>query len=125
MNFFKRRKILKNANVLTLVPLRKMEHKQKEGDKVTLIVPKFKNEILNDLLIPKSKPRHHSIHLDILGSFLWKHIDGEKNIEQICDILYENHTEEFKDRGDAIDRATKYVSMLYEQRYITFRELVR
>lgn len=101
------------------------EHEVRDESKVSLIVPKFRNEAFADILVPKSKPRNFTIHLDDLGSAAWLAIDGEMNVQQICDIVYHKYKDTFQSMDDAIERITKYFSMLYEERYINFKELER
>jgi len=120
MNFFQRRKILKKANSLELVPVRQHDHEISEDGLVTLLVPKFKNPKLANFMIPKRKPKHFSIKLDKLGSAGWLEIDGKKSIREICAILTTTLGDEIQ---PVEDRFTKFCFLLYEQRYITFTVL--
>jgi len=43
VGYFKRRKILKNANFLTLTPIQKFDHKVDENGIVTVLIPRFKD----------------------------------------------------------------------------------
>ena len=121
MNFFQRRRILKGANYLTLTPVRIHAHEVGQDGKVTLFVPKFKNPALRKGLIPRGKSEHFRIHLDELGSATWLLIDGESTVGEICSRLEERS-------GHTVDaaetRVTRFLTLLYDQRYITFRELM-
>ena len=119
-NFFQRRRILKGANYLTLTPVRIHSHEVGENGKVTLIVPKFKNPLFRQWLIPRGKSDHFRIHLDELGSATWMLIDGESNVAEICSKLMEHMGEKI---SPAQTRVTKFLTLLYDQRYISFREL--
>ncbi|HNS17229.1 MAG TPA: PqqD family protein [Bacteroidales bacterium] len=120
MNFFQRRRILKGANYLTLTPVRIHAHEIAENGRVTLMVPKFKNQVLREYLIPRNKSDHFRIHLDELGSATWLAINGESNVAEICSKLHESLGEKI---SPAEQRVTRFLTLLYDQRYITFREL--
>ncbi|HRZ22062.1 MAG TPA: PqqD family protein [Bacteroidales bacterium] len=120
LNFFQRRRILKGANYMTLTPVRIHAYEVGEDGKVTLFVPKFKNPALRKWLIPRGKSEHFRIHLDVPGSATWLLIDGETTVEVICTRI----EEQFRDKLTSADRSvTRFLTLLYDQRYITFREL--
>jgi hypothetical protein len=104
-----------------LTPVRIHPHEVGEDGRVTLIVPKFKNQVLSQWLIPRGKSGHFRIHLDELGSATWLFIDGESNVSEICLKLEENLGDKI---SPAQSRVTKFLTLLYDQRYITFRELL-
>lgn len=120
LNFFQRRRILKGANYLTLTPVRIHTHEVGEDGKVTLFVPKFKNPALRKWLIPRGKSELFRIHLDALGSATWLLIDGETTVGDICTRLEEQSADTI---SSAETRVTRFLTLLYDQRYITFREL--
>lgn len=120
-NFFQRRRILKGANYLNLTPVRIHSHEVTEDGKVTLFVPKFKNPALRQWLIPKGKSDHFRIHLDEAGSATWLLINGESTVAEICAQLEEQQGEKIT---PAQIRVTRFLTLLYDQRYITFRELM-
>ena len=123
LNFFQRRKILKNSNTLELHPVRRHEHDYTKDGNICLIVPKFNKRWMRNVFIPHRRKEHFTIYLDELGSATWLEIDGEKSVQQICDILKEKLGEKIKPHHEVEDRVTKFLSQLYEQRYITFKEL--
>ncbi|MEI6124718.1 MAG: PqqD family protein [Bacteroidota bacterium] len=119
VNFFQRRKILKKLNYMEATPIRKCNFETNEAGIVTLIVPKFKNEKFNTFFFHQRK-RYFRIALDELGSTVWLQIDGIINVATIC-----NKAEELL--GEKIqpvhDRIPKFFTMLYEARYISFKEI--
>ncbi|MBP6977765.1 MAG: PqqD family protein [Bacteroidales bacterium] len=119
-NFFQRRRILKGANYLALTPVRIHAHVIGEDGRVILIVPKFKNPVLRQWLIPRNKSDHFRIHLDGPGSATWLAIDGVSNVSEICSRLEESLGEKI---SPAESRVTRFLTLLYDQRYITFKEL--
>ena len=123
LNFFQRRKILKNANFLNLVPVRMHEHEIMETGNVCLKVPKFRKKWMRDFFIAGTRKKHFDIYLDELGTAAWLEIDGEKNVDQICNALISNMGSRIQPFEEVDQRVAKFLSQLYEQRYITFREL--
>jgi hypothetical protein len=119
LNFFQRRKILKKLNYLEVVPVAKVGHETDEKGLVILLVPKFSNEKFNNFMF-KNRTRHFKIHLDELGSSVWMQIDG---LRKVGDIVH--NLNEAKEGGlpDAEMRVTKFMTILYETRYISFREI--
>ena len=120
-NFFQRRKILKKANYLLLTPIRVHNHKVEENGHVILIVPKFKKEWMRNFFVPSRKSKHFRIKLDEIGSATWLAIDGKSNVQTICNRL----GIQLGDKMDhAEERVTKFLTILYDQRYVTFKELL-
>ncbi len=123
VNFFSRRRILKKANFLDLRPVRVLGHEVREDGGITLLMPRFKNRINAVLFQPASKERFIYIKLDRFGGHTWLFIDGQSSVAKICDRLKEQFPEELKPVEETEIRVTKFLSMLYQQRYITFREI--
>jgi len=116
MNFFRRRKILKKLNFLDATPIRVCQHQDEEDGKISVIVPKFRNERFNNWFLGR-RPKNFLVRFDQTGSDVWRLIDGQRNVEEICSEFEKQNLEE------AVDRITKFLSQLYEQRYITLKEL--
>ena len=123
MNFFKRRKILKKINFLDVRPVRLLSHEVREDGGITLLMPRFKNRFNATLFQPASKDKFIFIKLDRFGSHSWLLIDGDSTVTQICTKLREQFPEELKPIEETEDRVTKFISLLYQQRYITFLEI--
>ncbi|MDP2424532.1 MAG: PqqD family protein [Bacteroidales bacterium] len=121
LTIFQRRRILKNANYLELIPVRTQTFETGEDGQITLLVPKFKSKTLSYFIIPQSKSDHFRINFDQLGSATWQMIDGKMNVGKICTALSERLGEKIH---PAEERVTKFLTLLYEQRYITFTELL-
>lgn len=87
--------------------------------KVTLVVPKFARQWMQNFFIAPARKKTVNIHLDELGSAVWLRIDGNKTTLQIAGELKEKYPE----AEETEDRVVSFISMLYEQRYVTFRQL--
>jgi len=123
MNFLKRRKILKQSNFLDLRPVRILLHESREDGLINLMMPRFKNKYWSRMFQPRSRSEFIIIKLDQSGSRTWMLIDGEISVLRICEKLMEQYPDDFTQTEETGKRVTKFLSMLYEQRYITFREI--
>lgn len=124
MNFFQRRKVLRRANFLDLVPVRMIGEESAEGDRVNLLMPRFKKKITSSIFQPRSKEPYIRIRLDLFGSLAWMLIDGTATVGQIAGALKAKHPEKFRPEDETEERVTKFFAMLYQQRYISFREIM-
>jgi hypothetical protein len=124
MNFFQRRKILKKANYLDLTPVRAMEHVIREDGNVSVLLPRFKNKYSSALFQPGRKSKEIHIKLDAAGSSIWLLIDGIVSVHQICIKMNALHPEKMQPTEETEKRVTGFLSLLYQQRYITFREIM-
>ena len=113
---FKKTKVI---NYLELTPVRNREFIEEEG-KITILIPKFKNNFLKSL-IPKKRSTNFHINFDELGSETWRKIDGEKRVDVIVGELSEMFGEKI---APAEERVTKFLSQLFQHKFIKFKELV-
>ena len=120
VGFFERGRILKSTSALDLIPVRIHNHKVEEDGIVTILVPKFKNEKFARFFIPARKSIYISINLDELGSAVWLAMDGNKNTTAICNELTEAFGEKIH---PAEERVVKFLSGLYHNKHITFKQL--
>lgn len=120
MNFFERRKILKNTSAFDLTPIKLVEHEIAENNLVTLLLPKFRNKIAVKYFQPKIKSPNIKLKLDEIGSAVWLAIDGKKRINAIAAELVNL----FGDKIQPVEeRLPKFFTQLYEQKLITFEEI--
>lgn len=118
-NFFERRKIFKTANYLDLTPLIIFKSEESEDGLITILIPRFKGKFMNKYIV-REKARYIYLKLDELGSATWKEIDGIKNVGQICELLKIKLGDKLT---NAEERVTKFLSILYNNRHITFKEI--
>ena len=123
MNFFKRRKIFKQANFLDLRPVKVLSHELRDDGGINLLMPRFKNRVNSALFQPPSKDKIIFIKLDRFGGHTWLLIDGVSTVTEICEKLKEQFPGELEPVEETEDRVTKFLSLLYQQRYISFREI--
>lgn len=84
-----------------------------------LLVPRFKKKWLYTLFVPKRKGKEYRVKLDELGSKVWLAIDGEKNVETICQLVCLNLPE----KPDNFEqRVTGFLTLLFDRDFISFKE---
>ena len=120
MNFFERRAKLKNVNYLTLTPIRLESETVDENNIVTVLIPRFKSKFAQKHIVPKLKSIHIKLKLDVVGSAVWLLIDGTKKVSEMVPEL----VNKFNDTDESMEkRLTKFLSLLYDNRLITFKEI--
>jgi hypothetical protein len=108
-------------NFLEKIPVRNVKEFRQEGEKITLLIPKFKSERFGNWFIPASRSKHFSIHLDEMGSKVWNLIDGEKNTGEICNQFRVLIQEEDNPDHPVELRVTEFLRQLYKNRFIIFK----
>lgn len=121
MNYFDRRKVLKETNTMDLVPLRTRNHEIEE-ENLVLLVPKFEWKVLLNIL-PSLRNQYFRVKLDPLGSKVWRSIDGQKTVGDIARQIRSEDRNGELDLTDLEDRLGKYMSMLYERKFISFTQI--
>ena len=122
MNFFQRRRLLKQVNSLDLTPLRLLGHEPGEGAKVSILLPRFQGTIWKPLFQERIRRKYIPIRLDSFGSATWLLIDGTSTVAGIAGKLREQFPQDLEAGDDTETRVAKFIFLLYDQRYITFRE---
>jgi len=125
VSFFQRRKILKQANSLDLHPIQLLESEKRDENTVNILLPRFKNKTALKLFRPHWKPEFIRIKLDEFGSSVWSMIDGARSASEICSHLKEKFPEKLNPIEETEERVSKFLSMLFQQRFISFREILK
>lgn len=125
VSFLKRRKILRQTNSLDLRPVRLMKSEKRDEDCVNILLPRFKNRWSKKLLQPNWKDEAIRIKLDIFGSAVWELIDSSRTTGGISNRLKEIFPEKLGVTEETEERVSKFLSLLYQQRFITFREILK
>ncbi|MFA3782115.1 PqqD family protein [Melioribacteraceae bacterium 4301-Me] len=118
--FLERRKILKGKNALELTPIRLCSFESDAQSQVTILIPKFKRKLAVKYLLPLLKSPNIKLNLDEYGSFVWLNMDGLTTVGSIAKKMKEKFGDGFY---QAEYRISKYITQLYEQRLITFKEI--
>ena len=108
----------KSENYLERIPARKETFRFTEN-KEGLVTIEIDNKGFFNRLLQKiaKKPPVTYIHLDENGSFVWKAIDGKRNIIEIGKLVEEH----FGDAANPVyERLVKYIAMLERSGFIEF-----
>ena len=108
----------KDHNYLEKVPVRNPEFSWKEDGQGIVTVDMVHKGIF-DKLAQKLwvTPKVSHVKLDRFGSFVWKQMDGNRNIIDIGVLV----REEFADQSDPLyERLAEFVKMLRDNRFVTF-----
>ncbi len=122
IGFFKRREILKGANFLDLHPKAMYDHELEEGGNVRVLIPRFQGKITKFMFQSPRRSPHIKLSLDELGSATWVLLDGKTDVRSLCNILREQLGEKIE---PAEERVTRFLSQLYQQDLIIFREIIK
>ncbi len=120
MNFFQRRKRLKGVNYLELTPIRRYDHKEGENATVVVLTPRFENAFLHNVFGRMNRQEFVNTKFDELGSDTWLQIDGTKKVSDICTALTEKWGEKI---APCEARVTRYLTQLYLDKFISFKEI--
>lgn len=122
LGFFKRREILKGANFLDLHPIALHAYEPEEGGKVRVLIPRFKGKITRFMFQSPRRSPHIKLSLDELGSATWVLLDGKTDVRSLCIALRGQLGEKIE---PAEERVTRFLSQLYQQDLIIFREIIK
>jgi hypothetical protein len=109
------------ANILELIPEMTLKEYSEDDGKITLFLPKFRNDLLRKWLIPRRKSDVFRIHLDASGSRVWKLIDGKRTTGEICDLLALSGNMQAEEAGLSPEQVTDFIRQLYKNRFIMFK----
>ncbi|NJK97476.1 MAG: PqqD family protein [Bacteroidales bacterium] len=111
----------KNNNILDMIPFRVVENFTENNGLVTLNLPRFKSPAFSKWVLPKGKSPYIEVKLDKNGSRVWLQINGNRNLQQICDII-RTALSEGQEIPDLEERTAKFITELYKSRFIKFME---
>ena len=105
-------------DISNLVPHRNLKWEDAQNGKIILIVPKFRNRLAVKFLLPFLPKPDIRIHLDDLGSFVWKNCDGHQTVSIISSELlssFGSSTEQ------AHSRTARFIRILHKENFITLQ----
>lgn len=109
-------------NFLDMIPLHNVGEFKRDGDRITLHIPKFKSRWMIKWFIPRRRSTHFRVHLDETGSRVWDLIDGIKDTREICRRMAEIDNAELSNANLEL-RITEFLRQLYKNRFIIFKNL--
>lgn len=106
-------------NLLELKPVRSCEW-EKEGERVSLVVPRFRFSLLRRWLLPRLKKPYYRIGLDAVGTLVWEDCDGRNTVKEIGEKLRSRFGERIE---PVYDRLELFLSQLERNSFIEYSEL--
>lgn len=108
-----------DPELLDRAPRRAVDHEtDEELDRVILLQPRFRWRWVQRLFAPNPAQRYVKIHLDDLGTWVWRRLDGETPLQALVADL----ERDFPDEPDAPRRLLFFVRQLAGNRLISFGE---
>lgn len=105
------------VDLLDLRPQRLVDHELDDEGLISLLEPKFRGPILGRLLQPRLSKPYIRIHLDEVGSAIWRACDGETTVREISEELAERYGEDFDpDHG----RLARFLLAMELRRFVRY-----
>ena len=101
-----------------------MKYNTQDDGKISILLPRFNNKLIKSIQADNFQGKHININLDTFGSKTWELMDGHRNAEAIARELVVTFPEKFRDETEARERVAAFLSRLYQERYITFQQLL-
>ncbi len=109
----------KKINFLKLIPEKNIEYEEEENGRIVLILEKTKNPIIKAIINFFNRSQFFRIKLDEKGSFIWRLIDGRKNMAEII----EEFSKEMGDEESITERIRVFFIQLEKSKFIKYRNL--
>lgn len=113
------RKKLKSIDALELTPVKIQEFETGENGIVTVLIPRFKWSVVHNYMVKNGRDPNFRLDLDEIGSEVWVSIDGKRKVKEVGEKV----KEKLGDRIEPRERLVKFVSMMFHNKIITFKEL--
>lgn len=102
--------------VLKLRPLRISPWEEVNG-RIVVLKPKFQHPLLQRYLLPRLKNPMYRVHLDEIGSFVWRLCDGGHSVGDIEQELKKHFGAAVE---PAFERLTLFLAQLFRGRFIRY-----
>ena len=107
-------------NYLEKIPVRNEKYRFTESDDGLVTIEIDNKGFFNRLLqIIAKKPKVSYVHLDENGSFVWKQIDGKRDIIKIGELVEEHFGEA---ANPVYERLVQFFAMLERAGFIEFKK---
>ncbi|MBP9122936.1 MAG: PqqD family protein [Ignavibacteriaceae bacterium] len=113
------RKKLKGIDALELTSVKIQEVQTGENGIMTVLIPRFKWSVVHNYMVKNGRDPNFRLDLDEIGSEVWVSIDGKRKVKEVGEKV----KEKLGDRIEPRERLVKFVSMMYHNKIITFKEL--
>lgn len=109
------------VNFLDFVPVKVESQKFMENEDGNIVMCIERKSIYDKIarLIRKKTPKFSYYTLDALGSFVWKQIDGTKDVFEIGRLVKEEFAEEAE---PLYERLAKFIQILEMNRFVEYKK---
>lgn len=108
---------MEELSLMDVKPHRIRDWENRSDGRVTILVPRYKNNRIGRWLAARIKPSTYRVHLDEFGSRVWSLIDGKTPGGQIAHRL----REKFGERVEPVEtRLTVFLQKLLKNKFISF-----
>jgi len=104
----------RQPNLLEYTPCIRIDW-EGEPRQVSLLVPKFKNALLQRTISCYLSKPYVRVKLDEYGSWVWQHIAGCRTVQEIAQTLREQYGEAVE---PVFDRVGLFICQLYRNQFI-------
>jgi hypothetical protein len=104
-----------HANLFELKPQRNLEWETAEGDRVVLLVPKFRNRWIVKWFVPMMAKPNIRVRLDAFGSYCWQQCDGKTMVRDIGERMAARFGEPI---DSLVERIGKFVATLARDKFV-------
>lgn len=110
----------KDNNLLEFIPYKNLSYideKEEENNNITIIIKR--NSKIDKFFFKIFRKAHKElyVHLDEIGSFMWRNIDGKKTVLNLCENLMKEYNIE---QNEAINRTVHFTKILKNNKFIKF-----
>lgn len=115
----------KKKNVISKNYLEKIPQKPEsigwKADEKGIVTLEIENKGWANKIAQKlfKRPKVSYVHLDEMGSFIWPHIDGEKNIIELGQLVEEHFGEK---ANPLYERLARYFQILESYRFVVWKQ---
>lgn len=106
------------VNLLLLVPFHNIKWCLTEDGKVDLLTPKIKIEKIRRLFEKRNQSDYYKVHLDDIGSSVWKLINGQRTVETIAKEIHVKFGSEIE---PIFERLGEFIRQLHQKKFISFK----
>jgi hypothetical protein len=104
-----------SSNLLNWVPFPLVEWETGPEDAVILHIPKFRQKHMAKWFLPLLAKPAMRVHLDRIGSAVWKMFNGTNSVQDICRQAWADFG---GDETDWSDRVIRFVRRLEKEQFI-------
>ena len=81
-------------NLLALRPKRNRQWETSQSGLAVILIPKFGNHRVGSWIMSRMAKPNYRVNLDNVGTFVWQHLDGSYNLQEISERLVERFGDE-------------------------------